>query len=337
MRLRSLGLSILLVLALLLPMSARAQIKMTGAFVDLYFNQTGDLISPLPKSDFPASQGILYRPKRTGPKREMIAWRPFPAESWVLNLNGTLIRNGGLAAGLADNIVVGGNERERTFDMDLTDTPGGLPVIHLRQTVSYDRLDQRVRFDIDLTNLTGAPIDGITYLRTVNPKQGVPLPGGLSTFQTDNRLNSPFFPEGIAVDSIVPTLPEDDPRQRHLALGTWMPGARVNATGNAATNLNISLLDDIGYGELVGFGADGRPIILSTPDSSTPFEDGQVALNLWFDTNVIGTLDVGETQRIGTFFYIFGDRAAVPEPSALAMLGSALIGSLCVLFRRRRA
>jgi len=336
MCLRLLGRLILVGLALLLVTGARAQVTMTGTFVDLFFNETGDLISPLPKDDFPASQGIQFRPMAVGPKKEMIAWRPFPAESWVLNLNGTLIHNGGLEFGLAQNIVVGGDQRRRTFDMDLTDTPGGTLLLHLRQTVSYELNDQRVRFDIELTNLTNNALDGITYLRTVNPKQGVTLPAGLATFETDNRLNSPFFPEGIAVDSIVPTVAIDDPRQRHLALGSWIVGTRVNATGNAFTNLDISLLDDAGYVELAGFDADGNPQFISVPDPNTPFEDGTVGLNLWFDNNVIGTLDPGETQQIGTFFYIFGGRGpVVPEPGALAMLCGAGVSGLFVLLRRR--
>jgi hypothetical protein len=219
--------------------------------------------------------------------------------------------------------------------------------------VNYNLADQKVRFDIFIENISTMVLGGVSYLRTVNPRQGVDLyiP---AVFDTDKRPDSPYFIDaitgkslGVSVDSVVFGKPEQDENQRHLALASDLIGTRVNAVGDADTNVfkRHSLIESPEgsplYGRLDGFDADGDPIISYTSaDLDTIFRDGDAAINLWFGPDVVGDINPGENRYVGTFFYVFGGPTpgggpVVPEPGAMALLSGLVVSSLSLLVIRR--
>jgi hypothetical protein len=360
-----------------LSAGAMAQVQLSGTFVDLFFNPTGDLIAPLDadgnkqiynKLDpTQGGRGILYTPfpdNPAKPKKELIAWSGRPAEGWGLNflLPGAaapvIIGNGSDgfgAANLASNIEVSKSldERTLTFKMDLTDEQGNDPLVRLTQVVNYNLTDQKVRFDIYVENISTMILGGVSYLRTVNPRQGVDLyiP---AVFDTDKRPDSPYFIDaitgkslGISVDSVVFGKPEQDENQRHLALASDLIGTRVNAVGDADINIfkRHSLIESPEgsplYGRLDGFDADGNPIIsYSSSDLDAIFRDADAAINLWFGPDVIGDIRPGDNRYVGTFFYVFGGPKidggpVIPEPGPLALLSGFMMSALLLLVSRR--
>jgi hypothetical protein len=323
---------------------ARAQLEMDGTFVRMLFDpsMTGQLNTD-PANGF----GILFRPTTAQPFTEMIIGSTLHpgAEAWVLNLNGTLVRNGGAA----DFLLVGsptvtnldsGSLLRRNFSMTLADTPFGPPVINLTQDVSYNLDDKRVRFDVSLTNLTGVPITGLTYLRTVNPLQAFNTGASIGT---DNSLGTDVFPEGLAVKSLIPGIGLNDPDQRLMALASDIKPdpatglttfSNVNSAGNAQSNNDIASISASGFARL---NADGT-ISEFGPNPFQSDPGSVIGLNLWFDT--IADLAPGQTANLGTFFYVFagqgGAPVVIPEPGATALFFGAAFGGVTALWRRRR-
>jgi len=324
---------------------ASAQVSVENSFIRLFLNSTGDIVTGSLANATPP--GIVFSPNDNVSVlgKEMVAAMPFPAEAWVLKLptpQGDLfIRNGGLADGYGQVIDGGsGTSLSRTFAYELGD--GSSAMVRLYQTVSItnagpDLGQKRVQFAIDLENLTNQELEGLSYLRTVNPKQGVTPDLPNQSVGTDNHLGTLVYPEGVAVDSTIPTVGLDDPLQRHLAIGSTVLGTRVNAVGNAFGNLDADLLATFGYSELAALGPPGittvGPVPFNSGDLITP-----VALNLWWDASVIGNIAAGQRKSIGSFYYVFdGPVQQVPEPGAPALLAGAALGGLTVLRVRRRA
>ncbi len=330
-------------LALLVSTGAGAQVTMGNSFVKLYFNSTGDLIAPTPKGETPASKGIEYRPN-TGAayQEELAAGLTGIAEGWVLSLNaGGDIVNDANGRFRYSTPVVTGSDLQRTFTMELTD---GLdldtPVLSLTQVVTLSDTgtdaDKIARFDITLTNLTGDSLTGLSYLRTVNPRQGL-VGTSTPTQDLDFALgSSTFFADGISLLSQIPGYALDDDAQRVLALASDTVGARVSSGGSAVSNLlktSVGAVDENGYYEWTGSGIDAGAATGSTISTGGPY-----AINLWFDSNVLGdSLESGQSASF-TFYYVLngGKSTAVPEPGALAMVFAGL-GAAGLLWRRRRA
>jgi len=309
----------------MVPAGVRAQVTMENSYLKLFFNETGELAST------PGGNGVLFSPTSGGVGQEMIAKDPFPDEAWILRIPTSsghiLVRNGGLLDGYGLVVDGGsGDSLHRTFVMDLGE---GNPMLRLTQTVSLTDggglSDKRAHFEISLENLTPDAIRGIGYVRQVNPRQG-PVPA----LGTDNFLGTAIYPEGVAADSTIPGLDLADPDQRHLALGSTVEGAKVNATHWSPYPETGDLAAD-GYYELVGGTpvASGSPIFQSGTPNGVPY-----GLHMWLDDAVFGALDAGATKTV-SFDYVFAGPQSVPEPGTLAFLGASVLGGL-FLFRRRR-
>jgi len=332
------------------PRAAHAQkldpYRIDGKFVTLFFQETGDLIRRVDDQ----WRGALFSPTGSG-KQEMLANSPFfQREAWVLDLGGQLVRSyfapdylpGEVATPSTEGSIAGEVE-VRTFQWELQDPSFGRVALTQRVTLPNDA--KRVRFDILIRNLNDETLNGVRYLRTVNPMQGAnpELPPEFVRFGTKNQLGTDVFPEGIAASALIPDVP--DAFQRVLAIASEEPWTRVNAFGDANTNAQI---DEIGkaYYELppldpanpgagVGdpvFGGSGNAFLF---DLSRP-----VALNLWFGGDDGYSLGPGDELKLGTFFYVFEGPSGgepIPEPGPLALLlGAGTAGAAGAALRGRR-
>lgn len=321
MRTYALRLLALAALAALMAPGARGQTLLTGDYVQINVTDTGQLVSS-------GGTGIMFRPTTGDIFREMIVSGSLGAEGWTLDLNGTLITNGdGYIVG--GPIVTSGNGPGTRFHrtgMSLSDTLGGSAMVQLDQLMTFDQGDKRVRFDVTLQNLTGQTLEW-SYLRTVNPLQGLDALPAPVQGPTQASNGAALFPEGVAADSLNSTAPAEF--QRHLALATDTVGGRVNSGGNAKTNFDGFSVFGHGYIELISTG----PVASNTVDVPFPGLPGE-ALNFWMAN--LGAL-APQSRAQFTFYYVFDGPVGqeVPEPGALSLFGGLAVAGVAFLRRRR--
>lgn len=346
-RLGALRVCALAMLVIGLPAAASAQIfEMKNDFLQLFFGPNGSLIVADPNTN--TLKGVRYSPTPTAvfdASMEMMAAAPSAAENWVVSLldpDGLplFLVDGGLAAGFGD-IGAGngsGNNLVRTFVMELTNEFGGPAILSVRHTVEITQglgeQDKRVKFTVTMENLTADPLSGISYMRTVNPKQGLFVQGLPQSLKLNFGLaEEAFFPGGMAVVSSIPGVPQGDPRQREFGLGSEIPGARVNSYGNAVGNLEIAAIAANHYLW------DGTNRTKIGNGDAFPSEPTPMAMNLWFGEDVIGTILPYSRREIGSFVYIFDGatpEGEIPEPGVVAFLAGGISAFGLVLLRRRR-
>lgn len=268
-----------------------------------------------------------------------------------------------------NSFTVNGNSRTGQLSAtSILDYPTDTGSLQITQDVTFQEPNapkNRARFTVTFTNKGTDTLSGLQYSRTVDPNQG------FTTGATNQRFRTPSEPGAFAINSLVGdrgfgfgvfpdgltegTILLVTPETRESALLTrplsqvstnnYIKLGATSVLGNGIKTASAflfqpggdpsSIADDILLGSTTDFINDAAFTSLVNGNLSVP--SGNAAL-LW-TSPILPSLAPDASLSL-TFYYFFdaiqgGPPSNVPEPGAVAMLLSGMIGGGTLLRRRR--